>query len=203
VATAYDRRGVTRCRHSWCFGCAAQGASYFSGSINSIQRDADGSYLAVSARGNFYLTCVRPLGARPIPHQHGSRDPRVHSGRASDRVTRGAPLCHGGRYKPGDEFWIPHNRETSRRITSMGFVKVRVCACSCMSAGRERVPVVSPLPTLARQRGVAQDRLVDGLWMSTVRHTPDGTMAFRGRSLSRLHGATGRSHNCAEVVPYP
>jgi len=62
-----------------------QGASYFSGSINSIQRDADGSYLAVSSRGNFYLT-----------------------------------------YKPGEEFWIPHNRETSRRITSMGFVKDRM-----------------------------------------------------------------------------
>merc|ERR1712118_220738 len=62
-----------------------QGASYFSGSINSIQRDADGSYLAVSSRGNFYLT-----------------------------------------YKPGDEFWVPHNRETSRRITSMGFVKDRL-----------------------------------------------------------------------------
>jgi len=62
-----------------------QGASYFSGSINSIQRDADGSYLAVSSRGNFYLT-----------------------------------------FKPGDEFWVPHNRETSRRITSMGFIKDRL-----------------------------------------------------------------------------
>merc|ERR1712032_1239465 len=62
-----------------------QGASYFAGSVNSIQRDADGSYLAVSSRGNFYLT-----------------------------------------YTPGDEFWVPHNRESSRRIVSMGFVKDRI-----------------------------------------------------------------------------
>jgi photosystem II stability/assembly factor-like uncharacterized protein len=62
-----------------------QGASFFAGSVNSIERDADGSYLAISSRGNFYLT-----------------------------------------YKPGDEFWIPHNRETSRRITAMGFVKDRL-----------------------------------------------------------------------------
>merc|ERR1711967_52987 len=74
-----------------------QGASYFSGSINTILRDSEGSYLAVSSRGNFYLT-----------------------------------------YKPGDEFWIPHNRETSRRITSMGFVKDKMSEGLWMStAGGE------------------------------------------------------------------
>jgi photosystem II stability/assembly factor-like uncharacterized protein len=74
-----------------------QGASYYTGSVNSIQRDADGSYLAVSARGNFYLT-----------------------------------------YVPGDETWIPHNRQTSRRITSMGFIKDRLADGLWMStAGGE------------------------------------------------------------------
>jgi len=86
-----------------------QGASYFSGSVNSIQRDADGSYLAVSARGNFYLT-----------------------------------------YKPGDEFWIPHNRETSRRITSMGFVKDRLVDGLWMStAGGEISKTNAAVDTLA------------------------------------------------------
>ena len=59
-----------------------QGASYFAGSVNSIQRGADGAYLAISSRGNFYLT-----------------------------------------FTPGDEYWVPHNRPGSRRITSMGFIK--------------------------------------------------------------------------------
>jgi photosystem II stability/assembly factor-like uncharacterized protein len=86
-----------------------QGASYFSGSVNSIQRDSDGSYLAVSARGNFDLT-----------------------------------------YKPGDEFWIPHNRETSRRITAMGFVKDRLVDGLWMStAGGDISKTTGTVDTLA------------------------------------------------------
>jgi len=58
------------------------GASYFTGSIINQQRDDNGSYLAVSSRGNFFLT-----------------------------------------WKPGQDFWIPHNRGTPRRIQNMGFVE--------------------------------------------------------------------------------
>jgi len=58
------------------------GASYFTGSIINQQRDESGSYLAVSSRGNFFLT-----------------------------------------WSPGDDFWVPHNRGTPRRIQNMGFVE--------------------------------------------------------------------------------
>jgi len=58
------------------------GASYFSGNIISQVRDGTGAYLAVSSRGNFFLT-----------------------------------------WEPESDFWIPHNRGTSRRIQSMGFVE--------------------------------------------------------------------------------
>jgi len=58
------------------------GASYFSGAIISQIRDTTGAYLAVSSRGNFFLT-----------------------------------------WEPEQDFWIPHNRGTSRRIQGMGFVE--------------------------------------------------------------------------------
>lgn len=57
------------------------GASYFTGSIINQVRDDAGAYLAVSSRGNFFLT-----------------------------------------WEPGQDFWIPHNRGTPRRIQNMGFV---------------------------------------------------------------------------------
>jgi photosystem II stability/assembly factor-like uncharacterized protein len=58
------------------------GASYFTGSIINQIRDDKGDYLAVSSRGNFFLT-----------------------------------------WEPGQDFWIPHNRGTPRRIQNMGFVQ--------------------------------------------------------------------------------
>jgi len=58
------------------------GASYFTGSIINQVRDDDGAYLAVSSRGNIFLT-----------------------------------------WEPGQDFWIPHNRGTPRRIQNMGFVE--------------------------------------------------------------------------------
>jgi len=116
-----------------------QGASYFSGSINSIQRDADGSYLAVSSRGNFYLT-----------------------------------------YKPGDEFWIPHNRETSRRITAMGFVKDRMTDGLWMTtAGGEISKTPGSVDT--QQINIPFDKLQirsGGYGLLDVAFLPDGKKAW-------------------------
>jgi photosystem II stability/assembly factor-like uncharacterized protein len=58
------------------------GASYFTGSIINQVRDDLGAYLAVSSRGNFFLT-----------------------------------------WEPGQDYWIPHNRGTPRRIQNMGYVE--------------------------------------------------------------------------------
>ena len=146
-----------------------QGASYFSGSVNSIQRDSDGSYLAVSARGNFYLT-----------------------------------------YKPGDEFWVPHNRETSRRITSMGFVKDRMSDGLWMStAGGEisKTPDGKEVDTMLIN--IPFDKLQirsGGYGILDVIFLPDGKRAWAvggGGTIfaSKDGGATWQKDKAADDLP--
>ena len=39
-------------------------------------------------------------------------------------------------FTPGDEFWVPHNRVTSRRITSMGFVRDKISLTQTLTLTR-------------------------------------------------------------------
>jgi photosystem II stability/assembly factor-like uncharacterized protein len=57
------------------------GASFFSGKIINQVRDVNGNWLAISSRGNLFLT-----------------------------------------WSPGQDYWVPHNRGSSRRIQNMGFI---------------------------------------------------------------------------------
>lgn len=57
------------------------GASFFSGKLANQIRDVNGNYIAISSRGNLFLT-----------------------------------------WTPGQDYWVPHNRGSSRRIQNMGFI---------------------------------------------------------------------------------
>ena len=83
------------------------GASYFTGSIINQVRDTKGDYLAVSSRGNFFLT-----------------------------------------WEPGQDFWIPHNRGTPRRIQNMGFVLGDIKKGLWMTLNGGKLFISEPQPDL-------------------------------------------------------
>mmetsp|Transcript_9894 Transcript_9894/g.14589 ORF Transcript_9894/g.14589 Transcript_9894/m.14589 type:complete len:405 (+) Transcript_9894:70-1284(+) len=85
------------------------GASYFSGSIINQVRDTTGAYLAVSSRGNFFLT-----------------------------------------WEPGQDFWIPHNRGTPRRIQSMGFIKGKMNNGLWMTLNGGKLLIAKDTPDLTK-----------------------------------------------------
>lgn len=68
-----------------------QGASFYTGNIVSIQRGVDGSRIAVSSRGNFYLTW-KPGDSAWLPH---------------NRLVRRRIMSMGLRTEnPSDGFWM-------------------------------------------------------------------------------------------------
>lgn len=74
-----------------------QGASYFTGSVKSIKRNAAGKYLAVAQRGNFYLTYT-PGEQRWTPHN-----------RISARRIQAMGFRETGDGSPWDGVWMSLN----------------------------------------------------------------------------------------------
>jgi photosystem II stability/assembly factor-like uncharacterized protein len=64
------------------------GASYYSGSINSVVRDAKGQYIGVNARGNFYLT-FQPGADSWMPHNRKTIRRIVTMGVIGDDMANG------------------------------------------------------------------------------------------------------------------
>lgn len=121
-----------------------------------MERDSTGSYLAISSRGNFYLT-----------------------------------------FKPGDEFWVPHNRETSRRITSMGFVKDKLTEGLWMStAGGELSKAAGPLDTNLINIAFNKQKIQSGGYgILDVAYVGDGTRAWSVGGGGTIFGSNDGGNN--------
>ena len=103
------------------------GASYFTGNIISVVRDVSGARRAPRRRAR-----ARPQPACPPARARGlfalfERDPS-HATLRSLSASAGSYLAISSRgnfyltWSPGQDFWVPHNRGTPRRIQNMGFI---------------------------------------------------------------------------------
>ncbi|KAJ8433450.1 hypothetical protein Cgig2_017410 [Carnegiea gigantea] len=114
------------------------GASYYTGTFNTVNRSPDGRYVAVSSRGNFYLTWEPGQDVRlTIKHKRmliRRSQGRVQPVAITYMVPTGTGIfsiiqdLHGsGRNrdpvgpKSSWAFWQPHNRSVARRIQNMGW----------------------------------------------------------------------------------
>jgi len=86
-----------------------QGASYFTGSVKSIKRDADGKYLAIAQRGNFYLTYT-PGDTRWVPHN-----------RISARRIQAMGFRNTSNGEPWEGVWMSLNGGLLTQTTQKGY----------------------------------------------------------------------------------
>ena len=107
------------------------GASYFTGNIISVVRDVSGvrARAPPAARRRREGRARQRARARAPPPIARSLLSRLASRARGARFSRaGAYLAISSRgnfyltWSPGQDFWVPHNRGTPRRIQNMGFI---------------------------------------------------------------------------------
>lgn len=143
------------------------GASYYSGKIVSIKRDEDGSRLAVSSRGNFYLT-----------------------------------------WKPGDDFWIPHNRGVRRLISSMGVVGNKIDQGIWLSTAAGEIWKAPAGNNMGTEDLTFQEQKINagGYSLLDVNFRPDGKTAWAVGGSGKIFeskngGASWSQDKAAEDLP--